>query len=68
MDVPLLRRKASRAVTINSVVDSAGLSDSACPPSKVKLSLMSSNLIGDFNLDLPNLRPLRKYCPELAPV
>ena len=66
MDVPLLWRKASRDVTMNSVVDSAGLGGDVCPPSKVKLSLMSSHLIGDFNLQ--NFRPLRKYCPELAPV
>jgi hypothetical protein len=68
MDVPLLWRKASRVVTMNSVVDSAGLGCDVCPPSKVELSLMSSYLIGDFNLSLPNFRPLRKYCPELAPV
>jgi hypothetical protein len=39
MDVPLLWRKASRDVTMNSVVDSAGLGGDVCPPSKVKLSL-----------------------------
>ncbi len=54
MDVPLLWRKDSRFVTMNSVVDSAGLGGDVCPPSKVELSLMSSDLIGDFNLSLPN--------------